>query len=219
MLKSSIFGWYNYSTTDCHSIQRWTIYSNISINFSHVTGAPFPISQCWNMDWQHDTAPSLPLSASIRFSWLPLGSKSSKTPTSFHLGATVLIISTFCPFCVRIIFNWANQGMVELVCCAVSRIFSGVSCLCIFRAVVWDWLVSWTLKWLEEFGGWEAQPGMSCSFVTNSAVRGRSAGSLWRHCLISRISGCFPPNSCSALSRYSFRLLTSTQTWVPVASV
>ena len=60
---------------------------------------------------------------------------------------------------------------------------------------------------------------MSCSLVSSSAVGGRCAGLLWRHCLINTTTEFFPPKSCSALLKYCSRLLTSERACNPSASV
>ena len=54
-------------------------------------------------------------------------------------------------------------------------------------------------------------PGVniSCIFVNSSPVQGRSAGLLWRHCLITATREWFSDNSCSAFSTNSSRIFTS----------
>ena len=78
---------------------------------AHVTGrTPFPCSQCWNTDRQHNSTPFWPSSAWIRCRVAPDASKSSRSPMSLHCAATVLMISIFCPSGVRITLNSANRG-------------------------------------------------------------------------------------------------------------
>ena len=77
--------------------------SSISSRVAHEAGrTPFPCSQCWNMDRQHDSTPLWPSSAWIRCRVSPDASKSSRSPISLHCEATVLTISVFCPSAVRI---------------------------------------------------------------------------------------------------------------------
>ena len=64
--------------------------SRSSISFFHVAGVlASPLSHCWNMSWQQTQYPWILFSALIRSRVIPVSSN------SFHLGAIILMISTF----------------------------------------------------------------------------------------------------------------------------
>ena len=74
--------------------------SSTWISVRHEQGCnPLPFNQCWNMASQHSSGSPwyFPLMMS---SWVPLSSKSRRTPNLRHLGDTLLMIWIFLPWAV-----------------------------------------------------------------------------------------------------------------------
>ena len=92
----------------------WSVSSSSSIRNPQVASLPLPFNQYTNISRQHATGPFCWLLASMSSRVRPSESKSRRSPSSFHCGATDSMILIFSPVAVFIIFSWASFGFLPV---------------------------------------------------------------------------------------------------------